>query len=311
MNKEILYKFFEGFSSLDEELAIKNWIKQSDHNRREFFSERKIYDASILLEEERKELRNTPSKSISLGAIVKELIKIAAIVAITLLGGHFYSQYTSSLDMQTISIPAGQRANILLPDGTSVWLNARTTMKYPVSFNGKNRHVQLDGEAYFNVAKNTKKPFVVQTKQYNIEVLGTEFNVEAYSDTDIFETALMSGGVKLSLIDNPAEILILSPNTKAFRQNGQLLTAAIDNLLDYSWIEGFISFRNESFATIMGEFEKSYGVQIRIENKNVNDYKYTGKFHQSDGVDYALRVLQKDMKFVFYKDAEENIFYIK
>ena len=103
------------------------------------------------------------------------------------------------LAMQTITVPAGQRVNLDLPDGSNVWLNAGTTMQYPVSFMTDKREVILDGEAYFEVAHNEKSPFVVHTSTLDVEVLGTKFNVEAYSARKIFETSLMEGRVKVKL----------------------------------------------------------------------------------------------------------------
>ena len=105
--------------------------------------------------------------------------------------------------MYTVSVPAGQRTHLTLPDGTTVWLNARTTLSYPTSFNSNERTVFLQGEAYFEVSKNRHKPFIVQTQQYNIEVLGTKFDVEAYPDSKNFETTLMQGSVKVSSPQNP------------------------------------------------------------------------------------------------------------
>ena len=100
--------------------------------------------------------------------------------------------------MQTITVPAGQRINITLVDGTNVWLNARTSLSYPVKFGKNNRQVVLDGEAYFDVTKDKSKPFIVQTDNYNVEVLGTQFDVNAYSETGEFETTLMSGSLKVA-----------------------------------------------------------------------------------------------------------------
>ena len=113
--------------------------------------------------------------------------------------------------MNTIKVPAGQRANLTLPDGTNVWLNARSEMRYPAVFTGNKREITLDGEAYFEVTHNEDKPFVVQTNKCNVEVLGTKFNVEAYSDSEDFCTSLMEGSVRVSDKGNPSESLVLAP----------------------------------------------------------------------------------------------------
>ena len=127
-----------------------------------------------------------------------------------------------------------------LPDGTDVWLNARTTIQYPVSFNTDQRLVKLDGEAYFEVARDEKKPFTVQTDKYNVEVLGTKFDVESYSDTESFETALMEGSVKISSLTDANESLMLTPNNKAYLHGGKLRVMPVDDYNPYRWREGLI-----------------------------------------------------------------------
>ncbi|WP_229058588.1 MULTISPECIES: FecR family protein [Parabacteroides] len=243
-----------------------------------------------------------------------ELIKIAAIIALTLGGSLVYQQMQTKqalIPLQTIAVPAGQRINITLPDGTNVWLNARTTIQYPVTFNSSERLVKLDGEAYFDVARNEKVPFIVQTPKYNVEVLGTQFDVESYSDTGKFETTLMEGCVKISSLTDKDESLMLTPNNKAYLYKGKLRVMPVDDYNPYRWREGLICFKNETFASIMKEFEKYYGINIHITNKQVQQYLYTGKFRQTDGVDYALRVLQKDIRFSYQRDDDKHIIYIK
>ena len=135
--------------------------------------------------------------------------------AITVASGtYFYKSEICKIGeaMNTITVPAGQRANLTLADGTNVWLNARSEMRYPAVFTGNKREITLDGEAYFEVTHNEDKPFVVQTNKCNVEVLGTKFNVEAYSDSEDFCTSLMEGSVRVSDKRNPSETLVLAPN---------------------------------------------------------------------------------------------------
>ena len=313
MNKDILYKFFEGNASFEEEAAVKQWMEESAENRLAFLKERKLFDAMLLLGNEEIIKNGKKRFSINLSSLRTELIKIAAVVAITLGGSYFY--YQSSLEkelmaMQTITVPAGQRINITLVDGTNVWLNARTSLSYPVKFGKNNRQVVLDGEAYFDVTKDKSKPFIVQTDNYNVEVLGTQFDVNAYSETGEFETTLMSGSVKVASASDSTQKITLKPNNKVFLQDGKLHVTAVDDYNPYRWKEGLICFKNETFTSIMKDFEKYYGLTIQVKNKNVFKYVYTGKFRQTDGIDYALRVLQKDIKFTYQRDDENQIIYI-
>jgi ferric-dicitrate binding protein FerR (iron transport regulator) len=314
MNKDILYKFFEGNASFEEEAAVKQWMEESAENRLAFLKERKLFDAMLLLGNEEIIKNGKKRFSINLSSLRTELIKIAAVVAITLGGSYFY--YQSSLEkelmaMQTITVPAGQRINITLVDGTNVWLNARTSLSYPVKFGKNNRQVVLDGEAYFDVTKDKSKPFIVQTDNYNVEVLGTQFDVNAYSETGEFETTLMSGSVKVASASDSTQKITLKPNNKVFLQDGKLHVTAVDDYNPYRWKEGLICFKNETFTSIMKDFEKYYGLTIQVKNKNVFKYVYTGKFRQTDGIDYALRVLQKDIKFSYQRDDENQIIYIE
>ena len=314
MNKDILYKFFEGNASFEEEAAVKQWMEESAENRLAFLKERKLFDAMLLLGNEEIIKNGKKRFSINLSSLRTELIKIAAVIALTLGGSFIYRQMQTEqtpIALQTITVPAGQRINITLVDGTNVWLNARTSLSYPVKFGKNNRQVVLDGEAYFDVTKDKSKPFIVQTDNYNVEVLGTQFDVNAYSETGEFETTLMSGSVKVASASDSTQKITLKPNNKVFLQDGKLHVTAVDDYNPYRWKEGLICFKNETFTSIMKDFEKYYGLTIQVKNKNVFKYVYTGKFRQTDGIDYALRVLQKDIKFTYQRDDENQIIYIE
>lgn len=314
MDKNTLYKFFEGNATLKEEEAVRQWMDESSENQQTFLKERKLFDAMLLLGDEKTIKEGKKRFSVNLGSLRNELLKVAAVVAITLLGSYFYFQSMQEKElmaMQTISVPAGQRINITLTDGTNVWLNARTSLSYPVKFSKKNRQVVLDGEAYFDVAKDNNKPFIVQTEKYNVEVLGTKFDVDAYSEAGEFATTLMSGSVRVSSAANPEETLTLKPDNKVYLKDGKLHVTTVDDYNSYRWKEGLICFKNATFISIMKDFEKYYGLNIQVKNKEVRKFLYTGKFRQTDGIDYALRVLQKDIKFTYKRDDDNQIIYIE
>lgn len=309
MDKEQLYRFFEGSSTEGEMREIKAWMESSVENERLFLKERKIYDSILMLGDTRgEEQKKTKPRKLLL-----TLSRIAAIVVLTLALNYVYQNYlagTGDAITQSITVPAGQRVSLRLPDGTNVWLNARTTLTYPANFHRKRRVLELDGEAYFEVAPDARRPFIVQSKTGKVEALGTSFNMEAYSVSDEFEVTLMEGKVKVSLHEENSESIILSPDKKAYRQDGSLLVEHVSDYTPYRWREGLICFKQASFASIMKEFEKYYGVEIHIRNDKVLPYYYTGKFRHTDGVDYALRVLQRDISFSYDRDDEQQVIYI-
>ena len=194
--------FFEGHASLEDMKVVKEWADASEENAGLLRRERKLFNAMILAGHSRRtdiqRMRNRRNY------FIREFLKIASVIVITVsvtavlfsIGKDNEDMY---LAMQTITVPAGQRVNLDLPDGSNVWLNAGTKMQYPVSFMTGKREVILDGEAYFEVVHNEKSPFVVHTSTLDVEVLGTKFNVEAYSARKIFETSLMEGKVKVKL----------------------------------------------------------------------------------------------------------------
>ena len=184
------------------------------------------------------------------------------------------------------------------------------TLQYPVTFSQKQRTVFLKGEAYFDVTKKKKTPFIVRTDKYDIEVLGTQFDVDAYPDQTAFETTLMKGSVKVTSQHFPEQTITLKPHHKAYVKDGQLAVTKVNDFTPYRWKEGLICFKDEPFQTIMEDFEKYYGIRIIINNKKVLKYSYNGKFRQADGIDYALRVLQRDIHFKYEKANDEEIIYI-
>lgn len=212
-------------------------------------------------------------------------------------------------NLQSVYVPAGSRTSLTLPDGTLVWLNSNTSLTYPNTFSGENRTVRLDGEAYFEVIKNTKKAFIVETEKYHVEVLGTTFDVEAYAKEPTFKTSLFSGKVKLYKEGQHEDELYLNPGQAAELIDNTLhITTAEKN--NYRWKDGLIILENKSFGEIMHLFEKYYDLEIIIQNDQVWDLGYNGKLRIADGIDHALRVLQNDFRFTYQRETDTNILYI-
>lgn len=313
MEKETLYKFFERKASPEEKEAIRLWLEASPEHEEELFREREFFDAMILSVPSHREKRKKAQRPF-LRAALREALKFAALLALALSCGVYF--YTSRLEklgsaLTTITVPAGQRVNLTLPDGTNVWLNARSELRYPAAFTGGKRNVSLDGEAYFEVARDAAKPFIVSTRQCDVEVLGTKFNVEAYADSDDFCTSLLEGSVRVTDKHNPAEQLILRPNHQAALTDGHLRAEPIADFDLFRWKEGLICFKNMNFRELMTRFEKCYGIHIIIETRRLDDYVCSGKFRISDGIDKALSILQRDAGYTFERNKDESVVYIR
>lgn len=284
MEKETLYKFFDGKASREEKEAVRIWLESSPENEQMLFREREFFDAMILSGSTKSAGTEKKSRPFY-RTVLFEAMKIAAVFAITIAcGTYFYKSEIRKIGeaMNTITVPAGQRANLTLPDGTNVWLNARSEMRYPAAFTGNKREISLDGEAYFEVTHKGGKPFVVRTDKCNVEVLGTKFNVEAYSDSEDFCTSLMEGSVRVSDKKKPSESLVLAPNQQVSWINGHLQSKPIADFDPFRWKEGLICFKSMHFKELMSRFEKCYGIHIIIENPKLADYICSGKFRISD-----------------------------
>jgi ferric-dicitrate binding protein FerR (iron transport regulator) len=255
------------------------------------------------------------AKSAGQRRTIFEWMKIAAAVVVTFAVSWLAFQpktpKESPVAMNTINVPAGQTVNLTLSDGTNVWLSARTTLKYPGVFTGNKRELFLEGEGFFDVAHDLEKPFVVHAGGYDIQALGTQFNVEAYSQRVDFSAALLAGSVQITSATDTSQSIILQPNTMARLCENRLVSEVITDYSHYRWREGLICFNNMPFTDLMERFEKCYGIKIVVENNRVKEYALTGKFRKTDGVDYALRVLQHNFRFRFERDEENHVIYIK
>lgn len=318
MEKETLYRYFEGLASREEEEAVYRWLDTSADNEKDLFREREFFDAIILAGstedvKEKKEEKLKYSRS-RIHLFVREVLKVAAVVVITVACGLFFhladkKELLSA--MNTISVPVGQRVNLKLPDGTLVWLNACSEIVYPAVFSGGKREVKLNGEAYFEVTHNVENPFIVRTEKCAIEVLGTKFNVEAYSGSNDFSTALMEGSVKVTGNDRSSRPILLKPDQEVRLKSGRLTVSSINDYDQYRWREGLVCFKDVAFNELMTRFEKCYGIQIIVENKHLKEYTCSGKFRISDGVDNALRILQRNAKYSIERNEDNSVIYIK
>lgn len=307
MEKELLHKYFRGKASTQEEKQIMDWVESSADNHRQYLEERKIWNALLIHYTSPFDKVATLSKQ-NKQFILWKIGSIAASIALLLSLSWiiFYDNEKEPQSLQAVMVPAGQRVQLVLGDGTTVWLNSKSTFTYPTSFGKDTREVELDGEGYFEVTKNAKAPFIVKTKKYDIKVLGTTFNISAYQNKlSAFETSLLEGAIEVFTADQ-AERISLTPNEKVTEINGLLQKDTISNPEHLRWREGLICLDDEPFDNLMKKFSVYYGIDIHIKNTNVSKYKCTGKFRQTDGIEYALRVLQKDLTFKYVRDDELN-----
>nr|WP_321522807.1 FecR domain-containing protein [uncultured Macellibacteroides sp.] len=308
--EELLQRYIKGEVTEDERIRVVVWLDESPDHMDEYIVLRKLYDITLWNDKVKDPLSIKRRKK-SLLNIGLEIIKIAAIFLIAFVGSHYYlNQHQSASKLQTIHVPAGQRVELTLSDGTDVWLNSSTTLRFPTYFTADSRKVELEGEGYFIVKHDADCPFIVQTEKYAVRVLGTEFNVKAYRGSNSFETALLNGSVEILTPDRKNNIRI-NPDQMAILLDGKIVTENIPDKNYFKWKEGIFCFENESVASLMEKLELYYDVNIDMQSKALLKDRYSGKFRMKDGIEHVLKVLQLKYKFSYTKDDETNLIVIK
>lgn len=212
-----------------------------------------------------------------------------------------------SRNYTVVTAPKGQRVKVALPDGTIAWLSPCSSLRYSSSFNNEDRNVELDGATFFDVTKNPSKPFIVSAKNYKIEVLGTKFNIFAYSASPEFETDLVEGAVHIYDDRNKQIELFLQPHEKAVLCDDKLVkrTSAFNNE-DYLK-NGVVTFQSEAFGRVINSISLWNGVKFTIEPSVDAAKQISGKFRQSDTVESILKALQGATSFRYKMVSEEEI----
>ncbi|WP_377022457.1 FecR family protein [Mucilaginibacter angelicae] len=191
----------------------------------------------------------------------------------------------------TISTPAGGIWNICLEDGTKVWLNNSSSLTYPASFrNKRERNVTLEGEAYFEVAKDKKHPFTVKSGGQEIKVLGTHFNVRAYKDEQVIRTTLLEGQVKISTADHSSSNILIPGEQALFTGHTfRLADASMEQVM--AWKNGYFRFDNTPVEQVMRELARWYDIEVRYEGP-VSAEKLNGRISRSKNISKVLTALE-------------------
>jgi len=376
--EEQVIKYLTGESTRAEKLRVEKWINKSTENKRYFDeiallwrvsgSGRKMSEAekakdwTNILDRISKSddyhvfktggsLESTKEGTIRSGGIFGSFLRIAAVflLAFSLSGAGFYflkvRPDSQALAYNEIITAKGQKTQIILSDGTKVWLNSETSLKYPATFSDRQREVYLEGEAFFEVQKKEKKtPFLVLTSEMDIEVLGTRFNVMAYADEETVETTLVEGSINvvrrgsksssdqqvllkpnqkitlikegsqavLSELENSKPTLVISgkgTSTNSPSEQAQILVSSrVDTELHTAWKDDRLVFQSETLENIAYKLERWYDVQIHIQDEELKSYCYTGEFAHKETLPQVMEILNLTTPILF--TIEKNDVYI-
>lgn len=327
---EIIIKYHSGRATDEDNKILNNWLEEGEENKKLFDQISDIwfavinpgkkteYDVLSALKTVKSKIPgkkrlfpiNIKRKQTKPRSIFSWFIRIAAILIIVFsLGTTCYFLFgdiifnNNSDELTIITAPIGSKSKITLSDGTKVWLNAGSTIKYDENFNKKDRNIELTGEGYFDVVKNESLPFIVNTHEIRIMALGTAFNVKAYPDEGSVETTLVSGSLIVEHIKKGKKML-LAPNQRAtyFKKEGNVYLSEVESKsigevkaetlqkikgkilhikkvetdVFTAWKDNRLVFRNEPFQSLAVKLERWFDVEINILNKEILDFHFNG-----------------------------------
>lgn len=320
METYLLIKYLKCSTTPEEEAAVRHWLADDPDG-----SHAKQYsDAHFLYEGMLVHGRNTQGTSGMQrkgNPAIRKIIAVAASVAAAAVlvagAGLLTMNYTVdrlSAKTETIYVPAGKSMQMTLEDGTQLWLNSGSEIEYPVVFSRKSRNVMVhSGEVMFDVAKDARRPFNVNTYASTISVYGTRFNVAVDESEHEFSAALLRGSIKVASNLRPGEEYTLKPNQMVKLKDDHLYVEQIDDPGSVGcWTEGLIDVTGVPFDRLMRKFEVAYDVHIIIDRETLPQISYTrGKVRVSEGVEHALSMLALVADFSYDYDRQTNTIVIR
>ena len=296
----IISRYLSKEATPEEIKVLDDWISATPENYRSFLSQKNVWEVShpafnpeeIDVDNAHRKVMEQilhPNQPVSVRPKLSFLHywqQVAAILLLPLLilSAYLYFKPASQIaeTYQELFTPYGTWSVVNLPDGSKVWLNANSELRYLSDFNADTRTVELTGQGYFEVTKNAHKPFIVKAdKDYSVEVLGTSFNVSAYKDESMIETTLVEGSVKLNVVSGGKRMTqMLKPNEKAEYQKGagKIKVFGVNTEYDTAWKNGEIIFRNHPMDKVLKTLERHYHVVFEVKDNEILKSIITARF---------------------------------
>ncbi len=322
---EIIIRYFDGTLNEKEEKELILWLELSPENQKTFVWIKDIWETSRL---NKTELAATENEWIRLrekilsrsrNAARTKLIRLrtwqgaAAILILALIVSLFISSpFTGRKQYYYAFAPKGSISQVMFPDGTNIFINAGSKLKYKPDDGRSKREVYLDGEAYFEVAKDKRRPFVVHTPCYDVNVTGTKFNVKAYQQDDKVMTTLEEGSVRITSAGSvhlPKEYLLSPGEQITFtKSENTVVKLKVNPVYFVSWKDNKLIFLNMDFRELLVLMERKYGVNIKVEEKDILDYHYTGTI-RNESVLEMLDIIKYTLPLDYRIEGQEIIIF--
>lgn len=321
MNKEfnhIINKLISGNRLAEDELSCLDDLLNNLSYRHELneFLEKKwtqseSTEVKLKFDQIKNKIKVSPFK-VKVNRLFIVLSKAAAVLFIPILAAVLYffiNQPISSNEMVTLSTEKGEITNVVLPDGSNIWLNVDSRLSYPVNYGIKSRSLELSGEAYFDVAENKELPFEVKAGDLITKALGTRFVISAYPEAEVIKSSLIEGSVKVSFNN---DLKILEPGQQAVvdKEVNTFTMQLFNEDYETSWKNEHLIFRFTPFDQVVTKIEKWYNVKIEYNPDQFESETLTVRFSKHETLEHVLEVLSKANDFT-YTINEENVIIVK
>lgn len=316
MRKEDLIKFIKGSKDEIFEQSVIDWVKASPENQRcynklkaEYVSEFQI-EQYANIDKEFKLFQKRKNQSSSQNII----LRVAAVIAIALLTGSGWflmERNRATAPMASYEAKPSFMKEVILPDGSKVFLNSESQIELSHDFNRENREVYLEGEAFFEVERDEARPFIVKTaSDLKVRVLGTSFNVKSYKTDRTIETTLVSGKVELLQNKKEKTPIALSPNQKATynKVEEKINIDQVSTTEITAWKHGVLIFDNEPVQNVLNSLERWYDVKISIADREIKTYTFSGKVERKAAIEEVLELIEASSPVKYKYDEKMNSF---
>ena len=313
---DIVKKYLSGRFPNETEERVQKWIVKNDNSEEKEQASQEYWDELDVAEDPgtytaldrvNRRIGYPATQAVKIPLYAK-ISRIAAVLIPFLLiaGGYLFYTYKQS-EMIEVSVAYGDTRHLLLPDSSEIWINAGTSIRYPKNFPKSQREVHLDGEAYFSVKENKAKPFIVQTERLSVKVLGTKFNVRAYSIDEKVVATLTSGKVEVNTHGDHSKILKPNEQLTYNKNTSDIHIEDIQASETDGWLKGKLIFNNSSLNDILQTLERNFNISIENETGIPSSKLYTVKFLKDENIEEILNVLEDVIGFTSQKQESKII----
>ncbi len=308
----LIARFLNHTASSDEIKAIEEWIKQDNENKTYFSTMKNSFAIASMFAEKMETKVQHKTNALTRRIPLRRFLYYAA--AVLVIGIIFYSlaiyiQMGEAARLTTLIVPRGQHAELLLSDGTKVWVNAESQFSYPSVFRGNKREVILKGEAFFKVKSDPTHPFIVHANQLSVMAVGTQFDVSAYPCDKTIRVFLKKGKLHVYRNAQPERQMVLLASQSAIYNVDKHLLEAGELSNPEAWKDGHITVNMEQFSDIVRQLERVYSVDITVQNPKLDSLVLSGDFNANDPIETVLEAMSVGHVYRYKVDGKKIVIY--